>query len=244
VTTSGDNAPRDRPADDQWSYPWPGGPFGGPPGGPPGGDPSEDEPDEPADPDAAPVLLCTVRAAEAEALCARLEFEGIPCSMGAEDQADSPPPPGHDSHDQPVDVFVEAGVLAAARELLARPGRRPAGHEDDTDDDERAFEQELEENRIADWICPRCCQRTLELVPLSRGWRTVRIVCVWALLSPLLGILLLSLLPSRVQEDAADFIGVRWFLPWMLAFVVLACTWALRRQRSCTECGWRTDQAV
>src|SRR5688500_4229942 len=101
--TSGDNAPRDRPADDQWSYPWP--------GGAPGGGGAEEEP---ADPEAVPMLLCTLPAAQAAALCARLESEGIPCSLGVEDLADSSPPAGDDDDDGgPVDVFVEASVLEA-----------------------------------------------------------------------------------------------------------------------------------
>jgi len=229
--TNDDKRPRDGPdapdlpdvpVDERWSFPLPR---------------EAPESDEADDAEAAPVLLCTVPAAEAEALCARLESEGIPCFLGHEVEGGPSPAPGGGQ----VAVLVGAFELTAARELLA--GAPPGDASNAGDADELAFEQELEERDVEDWICPLCRERTLELLPVPTGWRRVRKASVAVIGLLLLGMALVCVMPFPRREGDSHCLGEVWPVALVLALAVLICSVVFAPQeKRCTKCGWRTKR--
>src|SRR5579884_1204324 len=140
------------------------------------------EEEEEAEP--AYVVLCVVSSADAPEVCARLESEGIPCSVSRNRNADGEA----ESETPPVEILVREPELDLAREVLRRPDR-PA--QELAEEDE--FERWSEERCVENWICPRCRRRSLVLLPLSRGWRNVRNGFLYLLILPVATVLLLSL---------------------------------------------------
>jgi hypothetical protein len=202
----------DRPdRDDQWVFP-----------APLPGQPDEDEEEAPD----SLVELCTIPVAEAESTCARLESEGIPCHI-EEDGADETSPTDAGS----VTVQVREEDLERAQAVLA-------GEVEEPDEDERELQRAREERLAANWICPKCRDHTLEILPLPEAWRKVRRVAVVMLFGPLLLMALAWAIPISLFMAANDFLSG--WQPWLLV-VSVSLLWAaslVRREKQCTDCGW------
>jgi len=192
-------------------------------------DEEQDEQEEPDEPMV--VVRARIPVGEGAALCQRLEGEGIECDYArAEDNDDS-----DDDAVVMVNVLVRRSDLTTAGEVLGRP----ADPEDDDDDDED--DAEHERRLAADWICPTCKKRTLEILPLTPFWRSVRTIGILSALTPVLIGLVRWAIPSDAvlkQLDPND--------PWVIwAFIIgltmFALSFALpNRDKGCPKCGWST----
>ena len=79
----------------------------------------QDEDEEPL------AALCSVPVSEADAVCARLESEGIPCEPDVQGAADTPTAPS-----QSITILVREIDLDVAREALSRPKQTDERAED------------------------------------------------------------------------------------------------------------------
>jgi hypothetical protein len=163
-------------------------------------------------------LLCSVVLEEASQFCARLAAEGIEC--GAREAAGVE---GAVDRTRYADIFVHAEDLEMAREVLSRPAEP---------EEEGATAGETEAGLVANWICPRCGRRGLDLVPVA-GWVKV----VWAGL-------VVTLLAGLLAWLAAGWTGWYAYPGWLEGAWVAAVIWRVwmsipaERRRRCGGCGW------
>jgi hypothetical protein len=112
-----------------------------------------------------------------------------------------------------------------AREVIARPVE---GVEEGT------AAEETEARLVANWICPRCGRRGLNLVPVA-AWVKV----AWVGLA-------VTLVAGFVAWMVAGWNGVVQYPPWLtVAWVVavIALVWMsipAERRRRCGGCGWES----
>jgi hypothetical protein len=158
-------------------------------------------------------ILCSVAVGEAARFCARLEEEGIECGARAAEGG------------RYADVFVPAEDLEMAREVIARPVEHV---------DEGVTAEETEARLVANWICPRCGRRGLDLVPVA-GWVKV----AWAGLA-------LTIAAGLVAWVAAGSNGLEAYPAWLTVtwvVAVIGLVWMsipADRRRRCGGCGWES----
>jgi hypothetical protein len=153
---------------------------------------------------------------EADLAKAKLEAHGIPVSLADREMAAV-----HPLVFSEVRVQIRECDEFRARELLLRPA----------DDDEGEYVDE-------DWRCPNCHRKTIDLLPLSRGWQATRAGCLTVALLPLLVPILLTVLALTEWNNQIGDAFWTWFVPWLL--LVTALSVALlnaRRRKRCRECG-------
>jgi hypothetical protein len=181
---------------------------------------------EPADACEPPLAeLCTAPLAEAQAICIKLESHGIPCELAkiADSTGDAGP-------EEFAKVLVHAAHLALARAAIVAP--------DEPDDPELV--QVRNEQYISNWICPRCRQPGLDLLPARAGIR--RLQRSWFALFALPFVVMAAegLIPAEsVWTPLNDLLWPWWPLTWMLTCFALACVvLGARRNKQCLKCGW------
>jgi hypothetical protein len=134
-----------------------------------------------------------------------------------------------------VEVVVDELYLELAEETLATSLNANA-EEDDPDMDDFHVER---------WICPKCKAKELELLPLSKGWRSVRLGCLGILFIPILVVAFNLLIPIRRAEDLVDRLPDWWVYVWIFIIVFLGAGLALaHRQKRCKACGWRSSDLI
>jgi hypothetical protein len=100
--------------------------------------------------------------------------------------------------------------------------------------DEEPAAEEAEARLVANWICPRCGRRGLELVPVA-AWVKGAWVC-----------LAITLLAGWVAWVAAGWNGLEAYPAWLtVAWVVavIGLVWVsipAERRRRCEGCGWES----
>jgi hypothetical protein len=176
------------------------------------------------------VRLCAVPFEEVNSVCVRLESEGIPCdvdreSVSAESTADI----------KRIAIVVREADLEAAEAVLAC--------EVTDTSEEDSYEKELTAKRVESFICPKC-RRGLELLPLSKNWRSVRLGCLAVTVFPFVLTFVLWAVHYPGWSDLIDD-PPQWSIFAWLVIVCALTLWSLcaTRHKGCKECGWRSDQA-
>jgi hypothetical protein len=197
--------------------------------------------DDPNASDAQWTTLCTLPPARAESLRERLDAAGIPCELHEEASA---PGAGSESHakvEQALSVHVLDEDLEAAQEVASRAAF-PDDEDNDPDDEEDPAERE--ERLLANWICPRCHERKLDLLPRKRWWYHLAFVLAAVFILPIIIELVINVMGDR--QTIATYRGEadRFAWPWILTLVGLGCALVLpKRERRCRACGWDTMQS-
>jgi len=164
------------------------------------------------------VTIRKYRYMEAQLAKVKLESEGIRCLILDQNMSVAHPLL---FNDVPLQVLEEDAERAG--QILDRPMR---------DDADGEYVEE-------DWRCPRCHRKTLDLMPLSRKWRWVRMLC-WALwLAPVvLSVVRWTFELTSVAQSISRFID--WMLiPWLFSRAVLTVlVLTVKRDKRCRECGY------
>jgi hypothetical protein len=184
-----------------------------------GGDEADDAP---ADEGPQPVEIARTSRAHAETARARLERTGIACAIrrvdGAPDEAA---------------IWVEGDLEDLAREALAEV-EIDAEDPDAFDDEEPA---DAESRLLANWVCPRCHEPGLVLVPLPRRWMHLRILSGALLLLPFVLLILGSGIPELSRMTAQSVICTT----LSVGALGLAASLVLpHREKQCKACGWQS----
>jgi hypothetical protein len=186
----------------------------------------EDETEEASPRGLQAVEIARTSRANAEAARVRLERTGLACEIrGVEGTA---------AADGEASIWVAEDVEDLAREALAEV------EEDDGDIDaiDREDPADAEARLAANWVCPRCRESGLVLTPLPVRWMHLRVICVGAVLLPLLLTILGTLIPelSRTVAESQGALCVTTFA----AGLALALSLVLpNREKWCRACGWR-----
>jgi hypothetical protein len=186
------------------------------------------------EPDDEWVVLCTVPVADAREICERLESEGIPCEA-TEASAEATIETSEGDVEQ-SNVVVHAEDLELAQDALQSPSI--ADEVEDVESDE-----DREKRFLAAWKCPKCGRQNLQLLPLSEGWRQVRVGCFIVVLVPIVISVLAWTMPTREVKRALDGLPDWWPFGWILIVggLALALSRAHRGKR-CNECGWESSR--
>jgi hypothetical protein len=159
----------------------------------------------------------------------RLEREGIPCDVKAAEASDRPA-------DQPrlVTVFVREIDAEQATTVMARAATGSA-----TDDDEDDMPMP-DSYYVKRWTCPRCHQKELEFLPLTRRIRRARLTWLALLVSPLLLWGIPWVVDAREALRTLSDYSTSIVIPWMVAIILgaAALPWPGHR---CRSCAWRSD---
>lgn len=167
-----------------------------------------------------------MRLFEADLAVAKLQAEGIDAVLHDQRIALTHPFVFPD-----VPLMVPENQVAEAREVLARPASAVA--EDEVGDDtarDAADDEYLDEP----WRCPRCRQKTVELVPMSPTRRVL--VGSWLLLLalPLARVILKQL---TGVEIAVGLNPIALTFLWVVVVGILSLVLIFSpRQRRCTKC--------
>jgi hypothetical protein len=165
------------------------------------------------------IALGAIPAPFADAVRAQLDAHGIDHVI---EEAPANAPDAALGH---VIVCVLQEDAEAARELIAR---RPEP-DDAADDVETPAERDA--RLLEDWVCPRCHQQSLDLLPPSHRYRRLRRL--------FLGLVLVSFgVGYAVWGTDATF---RYWL-WAAA-IALVTAWLLLqpdRAKRCKQCGWQS----
>jgi hypothetical protein len=163
------------------------------------------------------VTLCRLRVNEADMAKAKLQAEGIPVLIRDMRTAVTNPLILSD-----VPLLVRESDLERAMEILARPA------------DDSAPGEYVDE----DYRCPRCHRRDVELLPLSRGWRRVRTLCLILAVLPIGWTLFRTLAAYSPSETVSTGLGYA-MIPWFFVLVVGGSGVLLaRRDKRCKSCGF------
>lgn len=168
------------------------------------------------------VTLCRMRITEADMAKAKLQAEGIPCLIRDARTAITNP-----FIVSEVPLLVREGDLARAKEILAQPA------------DDSAPGEYVDE----DYRCPRCHRRDVELLPLSRGWRQVRVLC-FVLVGLPIGFMIFRTLTGYSPSNAVSSVIEYALFPWILLLVVCGSGVLLaRRDKRCKSCGYEWSKS-
>jgi hypothetical protein len=163
------------------------------------------------------VPLRRMRAMEAQLARVKLESEGIRCFIADQliNQAD---PLLFASVELQV---AEEDAQMAAWILDDRPGDvRPDEYVDEA------------------WRCPVCHRRNVELLPLRGGWRVMKLLFIFTLLSPFMIALAEWVVPIPAFVSWSEEMLPRFFLVWPIVSGILALALLSRhREKRCQECG-------
>jgi Putative prokaryotic signal transducing protein len=164
------------------------------------------------------VRLRRIGSMEAQLAHAKLESEGIHCFIAGENTNVAYPLLFNS-----VELQVLESDVGRANEILDRPA--------DIDAEGEYADEE--------YRCPRCHRKAVDLLPVSKGIRRLRLG--W------LGLLLLPILLAAVEWALVDpelikrldrFVST-FELPWFLLLIVFTLIMLLgKRKKRCSDCGW------
>jgi hypothetical protein len=177
------------------------------------------------------VELCAVSEADAAQCIAKLEAVAIECR-----RSDSPSEQSSvSSHSAETVLLVRRDHLEAARDVM---NDQHASHSADEDDPE--FEKTARRQMIANYICPICRKRTLDLVPLTPFWRRFYFILV-LLIIVLAGVMVIMYIPMDPAPEELDQIRQGLLVALISSATVLGIAVAfLPRSKQCTKCNWQT----
>jgi hypothetical protein len=152
---------------------------------------------------------------------AKLESEGIACCIeGANLSA------MHPLLFNEVRLKVQQLDRPRAEAVLARPA------------DSDSEGEYVDEN----WRCPKCHQKTLQLLPLTLAQARLRLTWILVLLAPLpVWLIRWAAQDTAIEEWFARFGGILAFAWLILAAVLGTITILAHREKRCTQCSWRSD---
>ena len=164
--------------------------------------------------------LVTIRrmgSMEAQLAQAKLESEGIQCFVLDQNIATAHPLVFTD-----VKLQVAETDALRSEEILSQPI---------ADDAEGEYADE-------DWRCPKCKQKKVDLLPLSKAGRRARTGCLTVLLLPLALLLIEWVFSDAKLTRWIDQMEESLRFPWVGILIVLAfVVMSLKRHKRCRACG-------
>jgi hypothetical protein len=164
--------------------------------------------------------LVTIRrlgSMEAQLAQAKLESEGIPCFVLDQNIATA-----HPLLVTEVKLQVAEADALRAEEILSQPVANDA---------EGEYADE-------DWRCPKCKQKKVDLLPLSKAGRRARAGCLTVLLLPLILLLMEWLFSGAKFARWIDQTSESLRFVWVGVLLVLSIiVITLKRQKRCRACG-------
>jgi Putative prokaryotic signal transducing protein len=173
------------------------------------------------------VILARMSLFEAELAKGKLESEGVDCIIRDASSAVTNP-----LVVTGVPLLVRDTDLERAKQILAQV---VPPLEDDVGDEDAYVDE--------DFRCPKCHRKAVDLLPLSRGKRRVRMGCLTLLLLPIFVAIVERIISdSRISRQIAGFVDAA-TLPWMIVLVAFSVVVLLfRRKKRCRECGYEWEK--